>query len=517
MLSVQGKSRTLAGRYELHEVLGRGGMGVVYRATDRVLARTVAVKLLPAVLAEERPEHVTRFEREARAAASLNHPGIVAIYDTGAQEATRFIVMECVDGSSLAALLRERVPLDPGRAARIARDIADALAAAHATGLVHRDVKPANVMLTADGTVKVLDFGLAKALDATALTREAEVLGSAAYMAPEQALGEPVDERSDIYSLGCLLYAMLTGRPPFTGDAAAAILHQQIKGEPRPPSEKNPKVPAWLDALVMAMLAKAPADRPQRVAQVRAQLAGPRTAAFGPHTDPADHATAVTRVLAGAAGRRHKRKAVVALAAGVALLIGAILALALPGGPPSRTATTSARRTASRSAQARSPAKAAPAATTSVAGTATAAVAPPVTTAASAPPAPQTVAGAAGAINSLIAGDVTSGAIDPRAAGALTSALDKVLGSYEKGDVKGAQQKLADLSGAVTMLAGHEAIAPSSASALGTALGGLGSAIAAAGPPTEAHQAPPGPGAGGADGRGHAKHRHDGRGGPGGD
>jgi serine/threonine protein kinase len=126
MLSVQGERRTLAGRYELHEVLGRGGMGVVYRATDRVLARTVAVKLLPAVLAEERPEHVTRFEREARAAASLNHPGIVAIYDTGAEEATRFIVMECVDGSSLAAILRERSPLDVRRAAEIAREIADA-------------------------------------------------------------------------------------------------------------------------------------------------------------------------------------------------------------------------------------------------------------------------------------------------------------------------------------------------------------------------------------------------------
>jgi eukaryotic-like serine/threonine-protein kinase len=516
MLSVQGERRTLAGRYELHEVLGRGGMGVVYRATDRVLARTVAVKLLPAALAEERPEHVTRFEREARAAASLNHPGIVAIYDTGAEEATRFIVMECVEGSSLAALLRERAPLDAGRAAGIAREIADALAAAHATGLVHRDVKPANVMLTADGTVKVLDFGLAKALDATALTREAEVLGSAAYMAPEQALGEPVDERSDIYSLGCLLYAMLTGRPPFTGDAAAAILHQQINSEPRPPSETNPKVPVWLDALVMAMLAKAPADRPQRVAQVRAQLAGPGTAASSSHADPADHATAVTRVLAGAAGRRHKRKAVVALAAGIALLIGAVLALALPGGPSS-TATTSARRTASRSAQARSPAKAAPAATTSVAATATTAVAPPVTAAASAPPAPQTVTAAAGAITSLIAGDVTSGAIDPRAARALTSALGKVLGSYENGDVSGAQQKLADLSRAVTMLAGHEAIAPSSASALGTALGSLGSAIAAAGPPAEADETPPGPGASGGDGRGHAKHKHDGHGGSEGD
>src|SRR5438309_8873029 len=206
--------RMLAGRYELLEVIGRGGMGVVYRAEDRVLGRVVAVKVLPAVLAEEQPTHVARFEREARAAASLTNAHVVSVFDTGIDDGTRFIAMEYVRGVSLAETMREEAPLGPPRAARIGEQIADALAAAHAAGLVHRDIKPGNVMLAADGSVKVLDFGIARGADHTTLTQEQSVLGSAAYMAPEQARGERADERSDIYSLGCLLYAMLTGRPP---------------------------------------------------------------------------------------------------------------------------------------------------------------------------------------------------------------------------------------------------------------------------------------------------------------
>jgi serine/threonine protein kinase len=171
--------RRLSGRYELREIIGRGGMGTVYRATDLVLERTVAVKVLPAALAEEDSRHVARFEREARAAASLAHPSVVAIYDSGEDEATRFIVMECVAGRSLSEVLRDEAPLAPARAARIAARAADALVAAHAAGIVHRDVKPGNVMIQADDAVKVLDFGLARSLGGSALTQTAAVLGTA--------------------------------------------------------------------------------------------------------------------------------------------------------------------------------------------------------------------------------------------------------------------------------------------------------------------------------------------------
>src|SRR6478736_1076747 len=188
---MSGERRTLAERYALGEVAGRGGMGIVYRASDLVLHRTVAVKVLSAALVEDDSTHVARFEREARAAAALAHPSVVAIYDTGADEATRFIVMEWVSGRSLATILRDRGPLEPASAIQIAAAVADALAAAHAAGIVHRDVKPANVMVAEDGAVKVLDFGIARALDATGLTHTSAVLGSAPYMAPEQARGEP--------------------------------------------------------------------------------------------------------------------------------------------------------------------------------------------------------------------------------------------------------------------------------------------------------------------------------------
>ncbi len=187
-----GSMTTLAGRYRLEEVIGRGGMSTVYRATDRVLQRTVAVKVMSAALAEGDPTHVARFEREARAAASLVHPGIVTVYDTGVDGDQRFIAMEYVDGESLAAIIAREAPLEPRRAAAIAAEAADALDAAHRAGLVHRDVKPGNVMIARDGTVKVLDFGIARIADAATITATASLLGTAAYMAPEHALGQPV-------------------------------------------------------------------------------------------------------------------------------------------------------------------------------------------------------------------------------------------------------------------------------------------------------------------------------------
>jgi serine/threonine protein kinase len=329
--------RRLAGRYELAETIGRGGMGSVYRARDLVLDRTVAVKLLPAALAEEDPRHVTRFEREARATASLTHPGVVAVFDAGQDGDTRFIVMECVDGRSLARVLHEEAPLEPERAAGIAACVADALAAAHAAGIVHRDVKPGNVMLTRDGGVKVLDFGIAHAADGHSLTQSASILGTARYMAPEQALGRRADARSDVYALGCLLYAMLTRRPPFEGDTAAAIIHQQVNSEPVPPSALNGRVPAGLESIVMKMLAKSPAARPQDASRLGEEL---RRAAAGSPPAAAEDATLVMPRREMGARRRRRRAAATALVAASLLLLG-VLAASLGGAPDRGGAGTS--------------------------------------------------------------------------------------------------------------------------------------------------------------------------------
>jgi eukaryotic-like serine/threonine-protein kinase len=329
--------RRLAGRYELAETIGRGGMGSVYRARDLVLDRTVAVKLLPAALAEEDPRHVTRFEREARATASLTHPGVVAVFDAGQDGDTRFIVMECVEGRSLARVLHEEAPLEPARAAGIAACVADALAAAHAAGIVHRDVKPGNVMLTGDGGVKVLDFGIAHAADGHSLTQSASILGTARYMAPEQALGRRADARSDVYALGCLLYAMLTRRPPFEGDTAAAIIHQQVNSEPVPPSALNGRVPAGLESIVMKMLAKSPAARPQDASRLGEELH--RAAAGSPPAAAGDATLVMPRREMGAR-RRRRRAAAAALVAASLLLLG-VLAASLGGAPDRGGAGTS--------------------------------------------------------------------------------------------------------------------------------------------------------------------------------
>jgi eukaryotic-like serine/threonine-protein kinase len=271
-----GGQRILAGRYRLDEVIGRGGMSTVYRGTDLALDRTVAVKVALDPLAEENPVYVARFKREARAAAALSDPGVVTVYDAGADGPTRYIVMEYVEGQNLSELLREQEPahrLDPARAARIAEEVAGTLAVAHAAGIVHRDIKPGNIMVGPGDRVKVLDFGIARISEGVSLTQTASVLGTAPYMAPEQAMGNPADARSDIYSLGCVLYEMLTGKPPFMADVPAAVLHQQVRVQPKPPRERNPDVPPALNALVLEMLAKNPDDRPQTASEVHDRLA----------------------------------------------------------------------------------------------------------------------------------------------------------------------------------------------------------------------------------------------------
>ncbi|MGH2766938.1 MAG: protein kinase domain-containing protein, partial [Actinomycetota bacterium] len=220
-------TRVLNDRYEVGALLGEGGMARVYRGTDRVLNRTVAIKVLSGKYASD-DSFVTRFRREAQSAAGLNHANVVGVYDTGDQDQMHYIVMEYVEGETLGDVLRREGRLDPDRATAIAVEVATALQAAHHTGLVHRDIKPGNVMMDRDGRVKVMDFGIARAAADDTLTQTGLVLGTAAYLSPEQAQGLAVDARSDIYSLGCLLHEMLTGRPPFTGDTPVAIAYKHV-------------------------------------------------------------------------------------------------------------------------------------------------------------------------------------------------------------------------------------------------------------------------------------------------
>jgi eukaryotic-like serine/threonine-protein kinase len=269
--------RLLGGRYELDGIVGRGGMAEVFRARDIRLDRVVAVKTLRDDLARD-ATFQARFRREAQSAASLNHPSIVAVYDTGEDDAgpshVPYIVMEYVDGRTLRDLLRDDRRLLPERALEITDGVLRALDYSHRNGIVHRDIKPGNVMLTRTGEVKVMDFGIARAVsDAQAtMTQTAQVIGTAQYLSPEQARGERVDARSDLYSTGCLLYELLTGRPPFLGDSPVAIAYQHVRENPVPPSRLDPEIPAWADSIVLRAMAKDPAQRYQSAADMRTDI-----------------------------------------------------------------------------------------------------------------------------------------------------------------------------------------------------------------------------------------------------
>jgi len=269
--------RLLGGRYELDGVVGRGGMAEVYRARDLRLDRIVAVKTLREDLARDQTFQA-RFRREAQSAASLNHPSIVAVYDTGEDNSgsshVPFIVMEYVDGRTIRDLLRDDRRLLPERALEITDGVLRALDYSHRNGIVHRDIKPGNVMLNRQGEIKVMDFGIARAIsDAQAtMTQTAQVIGTAQYLSPEQARGERVDSRSDLYSVGCLLYELLTGRPPFTGDSPVAIAYQHVRENPIPPSRVDPELPAWADPIVLRAMAKDPADRYQTAGEMRSDI-----------------------------------------------------------------------------------------------------------------------------------------------------------------------------------------------------------------------------------------------------
>src|SRR3954453_16698451 len=253
----------LGGRYALGELLGRGGMAEVRKGTDIRLGRTVAVKRLRTDLATD-PTFQARFRREAQAAAGLNHPNIVSVYDTGEElspdgsHVQPYIVMEYVPGRTLREVLNDGRKVLPERALEITNGILDALDYSHRAGIVHRDIKPANVMLTPAGDGKVMDFGIARAIsDGTStVTQTQAVVGTAQYLSPEQARGETVDSRSDVYSTGCVLFELLAGRPPFVGDSPFSVAYQHVREQAQPPSAYNSDVPAELDAIVMKGLAK---------------------------------------------------------------------------------------------------------------------------------------------------------------------------------------------------------------------------------------------------------------------
>jgi len=271
----------LGERYDIGQVIGRGGMAEVYEGTDRRLNRRVAIKVLRPDLARD-PLFQERFRREAQSAAGLNHPNIVAIYDTGedvlddgvSRVTIPYIVMEFVDGNTLRQMMQQGPRILPERSLEIVAGILAALDYAHRHGIVHRDIKPANVMINTHGDAKVMDFGIARAMSdaATSVTTTSAVMGTAQYLSPEQARGELVDARSDIYSTGCLLYEALTGRTPFTGESPVSIAYQHVNETPVPPSQVDPSISATLDSIVLHALAKQPDSRYQTAAEMRADV-----------------------------------------------------------------------------------------------------------------------------------------------------------------------------------------------------------------------------------------------------
>jgi eukaryotic-like serine/threonine-protein kinase len=469
--------RVLADRYEIGDLLGRGGMAEVYLATDRVLDRPVAVKVLGSWLVND-GTFVERFRREALAAARISHPNLVAVFDAGSEEDLHYIVMEHVPGETLADVLRHDGRVPPTRATRIASSVGDALGVAHAAGIVHRDVKPANVMLTPDGRVKLMDLGIARGIEGESITRASSILGTAGYLSPEQARGERVDHRSDIYSLGCVLYEMLTGRQPFEADNPVAVAFKHVHEAPLPPTSLEASVPPALEAVVLRAMEKDPASRFPSVADMTSALHG--SASPAPPIDathPLPPSEATTPLMAAGATvpppreplrrrtdrppPRRRTVPVLLLLAALALLGGLAFAL-LGGDPPSGRVGTS-----------RSPT---PSASPSASGSASPSSSPTETPVGS-------LQDAVVALESILSMGVADGTIEDKAAREIGKEVEEALKKFAEGDTEDAVKKLEDLEEKVEGLVDKGEIAHSQEQRIDRAIEDLAEQMLLAAPP----------------------------------
>ena len=451
-------TRVLGGRYVLGEVLGAGGMATVWRARDEVLGREVAVKVLSPQYAAD-AAFLARFEREARHVAALSHPCLVTVFDCGIDRGTAFIVMELVAGRTLRQVLDDGGALPPGEATGIAVAVCEGLEVAHAAGLVHRDIKPANIVLSG-GQVKVLDFGIARADSTAGGTRTQGVLGTAAYLPPELASGGPAGPQADLYSLGCVLFEMLTGDPPFTADSAVGLAYRHVHDDPGPPSARRPGLPPRLDWIVGRLMAKDPAARPPGAGAARAGL----LAAL-----PRD-GTAVLPALAdeprpagpGRHGRRRASRTEAVLAGALAAAVAALAAVlvtfwrATPAAAPASLAATHQASTA----QAHSM--------------------PPKPSATGSPSALPPIAAAAAAFVGDLDAGVADGQVSQQAGQGLFNQLQQLLfGSQDPQDAEQVQQNYSQLVQVYDQDQGQGQITGPAASVLRQALQALGTAVGA--------------------------------------